>query len=220
MRWAAFETSSRRPSVAVRNGARLATRSLDGERPHASDLLPAFEAALNELGLGPRELDAIAVGTGPGSYTGLRVGIATALGLARGCDALLVGVPSFEAIAWGALAADHEAGVLLDARSRELYYAHYRRLDDGLEVVTAPCVLGRDEVASALPAGLPLFADDAALRAAGLADDDTREILHAPARAEHILELGAQRLARSGPMDAAQIEPLYLRAFAAQPRKR
>ena len=220
MRWAAFETSSRQPSVAVRDGDRLATRSLDGERPHASDLLPAFENALDELGLGPRQIDAIAVGTGPGSYTGLRVGIATALGLARGSDALLVGVPSFEAIAWGALAADHEAGVLLDARARELYFAHYRRLAGELEVVTAPCVLARDAIGAALPPGLPLFADDAALRAAGLEGDDTREILCASAHAEHILDLGALRLARSGPMDAAQIEPLYLRAFAAQPRKR
>lgn len=220
MRWAAFETSSRRPSVAIRDGDRLVTRSLDGDRPHASDLLPACEAALFELGLEPRQIDAIAVGTGPGSYTGLRVGIATALGLARGCDALLVDVPSFEAIAWGNLAPGDEAGVLLDARARELYFAHYRRDLDGLEVLTAPCVLAQGEAASAIPAGLSLFADEAALAAAGLEADDTREVVCPVAQAEHVLDLGALRLARTGPVPAAAIEPLYLRAFAAQPRKR
>lgn len=222
MRSAAFETSSRRPSVAVHDGTRLATRALDGDRPHASDLLPALEAALAELGLGAGDLEAIAVGTGPGSYTGLRVGIATALGLARGCGAHLIGVPSLEALAWGQLEPGAEAGVLLDARAKELYFAHYRRgvADAPLEVLTPPCVIPRDQVRDALPTGLALFADDAALRAAGLEDDDTRQVHRASAHAEHVLELGLARLERTGPMSPAQIEPLYLRAFAAQPRKR
>ena len=220
MRYAAFETSSRRPSVAVRDGERLAARSLDGERPHASDLLPACDSALRELGLGPAEIDVVVVGTGPGSYTGLRVGIATALGLARGCGAELVGLCSLEAVVWGGLAVGREAGVLLDARASELYFARYRRGAERLEVVTAPCVLARPALSDALPPDLALFSDAAGLRAAGLADDGTREILPATPRATDLLELGAEYFAREGAMAPEQIEPLYLRAFAGQPRKR
>ena len=222
MRSAALETSSRRPSVAVRDGERVVSRALDGDRPHASDLLPALEAALTELGLGPADIEAVAVGTGPGSYTGLRVGIATALGIARGSDAQLVGVPSLEALAWGQLEPGEEAGVLLDARARELYFAHYRRATAAaeLEVITPPCVIARDELGPRLPAGLMLFADDAALRAAGLEGDESRRIRSAHAHAEQVLELGLARLASTGPQLPAEIEPLYLRAFAAQPRKR
>jgi len=216
MRCAALETSTRRPSVAARDGERLAVRELEGDRPHASDLLPALERALAELDLAPRDLELIVVGTGPGSYTGLRVGIASALGLARGSGAQTIGVPSVEALAWGALAPGREAGVLLDARAGELYFAHYRRAERDVEVVTAPCVLARASAAATIPEDLALFADETALDAAGL----TRHAAPALPRARDVLELGVRRFECTGPMSPAEIEPLYLRAFAAKPRRR
>ena len=64
----------------------------------------AVAGLLDELGVAPDAVARVLVGTGPGSYTGLRVGVATALGLARGTGAHLFGLPSLEARAWGALA--------------------------------------------------------------------------------------------------------------------
>ena len=93
----ALETSTRQPSVAVRDATRVVERRLDRNGAHASDLLPALDALLTECGAGPRDITRIAVGIGPGSYTGLRVGIATAQGLARGTGAPLVGVSKVKA---------------------------------------------------------------------------------------------------------------------------
>ncbi|MDE0893035.1 MAG: tRNA (adenosine(37)-N6)-threonylcarbamoyltransferase complex dimerization subunit type 1 TsaB, partial [Planctomycetota bacterium] len=79
----ALESSTRSPSIAVYLDGELHFEALDGDRPHASDLLPRLDAILGSLKISPRDITHVAVGTGPGSYTGLRVGIATAQGIAR-----------------------------------------------------------------------------------------------------------------------------------------
>jgi tRNA threonylcarbamoyladenosine biosynthesis protein TsaB len=216
----ALETSTRTPSVAVRRGDELREVRLESERPHASDLLPALDGLLRELELAPHELDAVLVGTGPGSYTGLRVGVATALGLALGSDAALFALPSTEALVWNECAPGGEAAVLLDARAGELYFAHHRRTPDGIEAVYAPCVTTRDELRARLSPDLALLADDDAVRAAELTNDEVGSIRAAFPSASAVLELGCLRLQREGPHAPAEVEPLYLRAFAARPRKR
>jgi len=219
----ALETSTARPSVAARRAGRLEQRLLSGEHQHASDLLPALASALAALGAQPAEIGAVFVGVGPGSYTGLRVGVATALGLVRGTGAALFGVPSFEALAMAELAPAQTCTVLLDARQGELYVARYRRDASGVSALLAPAVVPTGAEASSPPPADLILADDAALRAAGLEASRERE----PARfrrawptAEHVLAIGAERLALSGPQDPLAIEPLYLRAFRATTRAR
>ena len=99
----ALETSSRPPSLAVQVGEQVRTAALGESRRHASDLLPTLSGLLEEQGVAPRDVELVSVGIGPGSYTGLRVGIATALGLARGAEAPVVSIPSVAAMAYGAL---------------------------------------------------------------------------------------------------------------------
>jgi tRNA threonylcarbamoyladenosine biosynthesis protein TsaB len=214
----AIETSARPGSVAARVGGVVATAELSGERAHASDLLPALSERLAELGAGPRDVELVAVGTGPGSYTGLRVGVTTALSLARALGCALCAVPSFEALALGELADGEEAAVLQDARAGELYFARYRRAGRALQVVDAPRAIRADELAELLPAGLAVLGDEAAERAARLEPGRVRAV-GAP-RAEHVLELGTTRLAELGPDELAEVEPLYLRAFGARVRRR
>lgn len=217
----AILTSTRCPSLAVRAGGRTLEARLDSGRAHASDLLPALERLLAELGAAPRELSAVIVGTGPGSYTGLRVGAATALGLARGSSAVLFGLPSTEALVWGACASGEQAAVVIDARAGELYFASYRRLADSLEVLQAPSIVDAAALSELLPSATRVLADDDAVRAAGLEQrGDLRLERTAHASATAALELGLARLAREGAHDAARIEPLYLRAFAAKSRRR
>jgi tRNA threonylcarbamoyladenosine biosynthesis protein TsaB len=214
----AIETSTRQPSLALWAAGRARSVDLAGERPHASDLLPALDQLLAAAGLAPGALEAVIVGTGPGSYTGLRVGCATALGLARGTGALLRGVPSVEALVFDGVPAGGQAGVLIDARAGEVYFAHYRRTPDDVEAVAPPCVVRRGELF--LPAGLPLYADAAALAAAAL-EERTGDVLGPPRpRAEALLRLGTLRLAQHGPHAPHEVEPLYLRAFAARLRRR
>jgi len=217
----ALETSSRTPSIAVSAGESLRERALSAQRAHASDLLPALDALLGELGVRPSSIEQVVVGTGPGSYTGLRAGIATALGLARASGAALRGVPSLEALAWGELAPGEACSVVLDARAGELYFASYRREAGEVTALQAPRVVAASEIESLFEAGIPLFADEGAaalVRAAGR--DDVRLVEGIVPRAQALLELGRLQLARHGPQEPREIEPLYLRAFAARQRRR
>ena len=216
----ALETSARASSVAVRAGDGELETALEAGRAHASDLLPALDRMLRELGAAPSEVAAVLVGTGPGSYTGLRVGIATALGLALGSGASLRGVPSGETLAFGELAPGDEGTVLLDARAGEMYLAQYRRTEDEIEVVRAPCVIRPEDALAALPASGPIFGDEAAAVAARFgASERSRLRLDVRPRASALLALGAARLERLGPQAPGEIRPLYLRSFPVRPRR-
>jgi len=217
----ALETSARAASVAVRAGSRAAQVDLAPGRAHASDLLPALDGILRELGVDARNIAAVLVGTGPGSYTGLRVGIATALGIARGCGAALRGVPSGETLCFGELEPGEEAAVLLDARAGEVYFAHYRRTEDEVDVLREPCVLRPSEVAPLLPRSGPIFAEAEVAGAAGIGAAD-RDRLHPGTvpQARSLLALGMARLEHHGPQSAAEVRPLYLRPFAVRSRRR
>jgi tRNA threonylcarbamoyladenosine biosynthesis protein TsaB len=215
----ALETSTRPASLAVEyHGTRRAT-ALEHERAHASDLLPTLAEIVAAFGARPQDIDAVLVGTGPGSHTGLRVGIATALGLARGADARIVGVPSGEVLVHAELCAGEEAAVVLDARQGELYFAHYLRTDTGVDVLRAPCVLRPDELVRALPRDAVLLCDPTVPDIAGITGLErvrTGRVPHASA----LLELGLARLREHGGQTPEQVAPLYLRPFAAKPRKR
>ncbi len=217
----ALETSARPPSIAVRVGAQHSFRRLAEGRRNASDLLPVLSEMLEELGSAPAHIKRIVVGTGPGSYTGLRVGIATALGLARATGAELVGVPSVEALAHAGLQIDEEGVVLLDARSHQLYYAHYRRTRTDVVAVVSPTVTTAGEFADLLPEHVPILCDAGVAEVAELSESQCARLRsgYAP-EANALLELGLDRLDQGGAMQPGEIRPLYLRPFAVRPRRR
>jgi len=217
----ALETSHRRASVALRTPEGVEEVALADDRSHASDALLVLERLLRAKGLDARELDAVYVGTGPGSYTGLRIGIATALGLARGAGAVLRGEPSGETLVWRELDAGEEGVLLLDARQSELYFAHYRRLEEDVEVLQAPRALTVEALRARLPANVTLLGDRSALALAGLearGSTDLRTDVIPSAAA--LLELAGRRLEGSGAHGYEEVEPLYLRPFRARLRKR
>jgi tRNA threonylcarbamoyladenosine biosynthesis protein TsaB len=190
-----------------------------GVRPgHANRLLGAAEAALEQAGLGWDEVDRIAVGVGPGSFTGLRIGIATARALAQARGLPLVGVSSLEALALGAGDAELVLAVL-DARRGEAFAAAWRH---GAPVAPAAALSPEAlvERVGAL-AATPLAVGDGAIRfrgpleAAGALvppDEDGAHRL----RAEPVCRLGAA----ATPTDRDALLPDYLREPDALPRQR
>ena len=124
MRVLAFDTSSQRASAAVLDGdSLLARREADVAR-HGKALEPLLRAVLEAASLAPSDLDLVAVGLGPGSFTGTRIGVAAAKGLAFGCEVPLVGVGSLEVLAAGV----GDAGLcapLVDAGRGRVYGAVY-----------------------------------------------------------------------------------------------
>jgi tRNA threonylcarbamoyladenosine biosynthesis protein TsaB len=188
-----------------------------GARPaHASRLLAAAEEALAAAGVGWEDVERLAVGVGPGSFTGLRIGIATARALAQARGLPVVGVSTLEALARGADAPVVLA--VLDARRGEAFAAAW---GDGRSLL-APAALAPGALAErvrALPAP-PLAVGDGAIRfrdsleAAGALVPPDEDGVHR-LRAEHLCRLGAEQ----SPTDRDALLPDYLREPDAVPRR-
>ncbi|QNK00256.1 tRNA (adenosine(37)-N6)-threonylcarbamoyltransferase complex dimerization subunit type 1 TsaB [Dyella telluris] len=127
----AIETSTEACSVALIHGDEVVARSEIAPRRHAELVLPMADALLAEAGLGRHALDAIAVGRGPGAFTGVRLGISLAQGMALALDIPVVTVSSLAALALEAPEDDASVLAVIDARMGEIYAASYRRDDNG-----------------------------------------------------------------------------------------
>ncbi len=166
-----FDTSTPATAVALRlaDGAVREARDDPGEGAHpghATRLLPMAEELLGGARLELGDVGRIAVGAGPGTFTGLRVGIATARGLAQSCGAELVPIPSLAALARPALAAAGGRPVLaaIDARRREVFAAVFSA--DGEALATARALAPADlgALIAEAGAGPPLAVGDGVLR--------------------------------------------------------
>lgn len=140
----ALDTTTRDGSVAlVRDGAVAVERAGDAAWSHAERFPADLRAVLAEAQLAPSALDLIAVATGPGAFTGLRIGLAAAQGLALALDRPAAGVSTLTAIAWAALheaPALESAGAWLDATRGEIYAAAFTRPTGGHDVPLTPLV--------------------------------------------------------------------------------
>jgi len=125
----AFDTATENCAIGVglRDGCNvtpIASRDFDAPRAAMSGLLPAVSALLDESGVPMRDVTQVVVGRGPGSFTGVRIGVASAKGLAHGLGAPLFGVGTLDAIAWGMpQGANGTLGVVGDAMRGEVYPA-------------------------------------------------------------------------------------------------
>jgi tRNA threonylcarbamoyladenosine biosynthesis protein TsaB len=121
------ETATLTLSVALLDGEEcVEERTTHAPRGHASLLLPEIQGILQGVGLGPAGLDLIAVSLGPGSFTGIRIGMSTARALAWACGVEIVGTCSLAALAEGAGVAEGLVASSLDARKREVFGAIHR----------------------------------------------------------------------------------------------
>lgn len=219
----ALETSGRPSSVALSKNGETIEEVLTGEKSHASHLLPALERLMASAQVDSSQIEVVFVGTGPGSYTGLRVGIATALGIARGSGANLLGIPSGESRTFSECEEGSEASLLLDARQGELYFAHYKRTRGDVQTLHAPCVTTTAELGAMLPERGILLGDPTVAVAAGLDEQQIARVRIADEFggypcASALIELGLGRLAAGNSASMTAPEPLYLRPFAAKPR--
>lgn len=122
-------------------------------RAALSLLLPAVRELLGARGLAPGDIDAVVVGRGPGSFTGVRIGVASAKGLAHGLGVPLFGVSTLDAVAWGLVGTDRPArvsglvGVVGDAMRGEVYPALFRASEGRVERLTPERVCRPDDAA-------------------------------------------------------------------------
>ena len=138
MKILAIETSTEYCSVALWQDGVVSERcELVGQK-HSEVLMEMLDALLQDFGLRIKELDGIAFGKGPGSFTGVRIACGVTQGLALGAEVEVVGVCTLEALAEAS--GKDKVIAALDARMSELYLAAYEKRDGEWSVVIAPCL--------------------------------------------------------------------------------
>jgi tRNA threonylcarbamoyladenosine biosynthesis protein TsaB len=226
LRILAFDTSANLTSVALCDGAQVLVEdeNADSDR-HAEILLPRVQRCLAQSGLRLEDIDLFAVGIGPGSFTGVRVGVATAKGFGLALKRPVCGVVSLAALAAGAAGHGEWLAPVLDAFKGEVFAALYRATERGLQCVLEPfhaapaAALARIASAaearaySLLGGGLRRYAAELGPLPEGATSLDVA--FDAP-RARHVARLAALALANGEVPPLAELAPLYVRDSDAQ----
>jgi tRNA threonylcarbamoyladenosine biosynthesis protein TsaB len=224
MRVLAVETATSWQSVAILDGSRvLARHDQDAAGSHAKLLLPTIDRLFRETGLTIKQLDGLAVSIGPGSFTGLRVGLATLLGFRTISRLPLAVVPTLEGMAWNLRGTSTLLCPILNSRREELYWALFRWIsDDRLERVVpeqvgTPVILGNSLIESVLVFGEGWTVEESAIRAS---IPPSVTVTEAPDSAKKpsavsIGLAGIERL-RRGEYAGTGISPLYVQRTAAE----
>ncbi|GAB6197448.1 tRNA (adenosine(37)-N6)-threonylcarbamoyltransferase complex dimerization subunit type 1 TsaB [Lysobacter xanthus] len=216
MKLLAFETATEACSVALSVDGEIVERFDVAPRRHAELALPWADALLADAGLARAEIDAVAVGRGPGAFTGVRLAIAIAQGVALGLDRPLVPVSTLAALALPAALARPGAPVLaaIDARMGELYVAGYRWTGERLHAVLDERLLAAPQVVldgdGWSGVGTGFAAGEGALAvglATSLADVDAAALPHAA----DVARLGVLAFAEGAAIAPERVEPAYLR---------
>jgi tRNA threonylcarbamoyladenosine biosynthesis protein TsaB len=212
MKLLAIETSTEYCSVALWQDGVVSARSEKVGQKHSEVLMAMVDAVLQDSGIRIREVDGIAFGKGPGSFTGVRIACGVAQGLAFGVDVNVVGVCTLQALAEAS--GRDKVIAALDARMDELYLAAYQKVGEVWQTVIEPCLCKAEDAPALAGDGWfgcgSGFAVSEALQqhyAAQMAGMDAQAV----PQAEAVVRLAATEFAQGNAVDAALALPLYLR---------
>jgi tRNA threonylcarbamoyladenosine biosynthesis protein TsaB len=212
----AIDTSTDHASLALHDGFQVrAEQTWETQRRHTVELLPRMVSMLEQLGLGAKHLSGVAVARGPGSFTGLRVGMAVAKGLALTRGLPLVGIPTLDVVAAAQGKSRHTLCAVLQAGRGRICIATYRWQDGKWQVRAEPRLTTwqklTDEITS--PTLFCGEIDPTGAEALATLEDGLATILPAAARlrrAGFLAEEAWQRLNLGETDDPATLAPIYL----------
>ncbi|MCJ7546336.1 MAG: tRNA (adenosine(37)-N6)-threonylcarbamoyltransferase complex dimerization subunit type 1 TsaB [Deltaproteobacteria bacterium] len=201
----------------------VAEYALHREETLSARLLPAIQTLLAEARLDLHEIDGIAVSLGPGSFTGLRVGLSAVKGLALATQKPAAGIPTLDALAYNLPFTPYQICPLLDARKGQIYTALYKNRAGGfLEQVTPYQVLSPAALIEAIPHEETVFLGDGVKVCQELITQRlAAKALFAPLhlgflRGTTVAELGLKRLGRGESDDISALVPIYVRPSDAE----
>jgi tRNA threonylcarbamoyladenosine biosynthesis protein TsaB len=223
MKILAIDTATSLGSIALVEGAVLrAQYALDIAATHNQRLLPGIDRILTDASRHLDELDALAVSLGPGSFTGLRIGLSVMKGLAWSTGKPLVGVPTLDALAANAILTPQPICPILDARKGEIYTALYRRGKDWEpERLTPYMVVAPEKLKELIVEKTVVVGDGLRRYGTFLSGLLGTHLLWAPPQvstlsASCVAWLAWQRLRRGEVEDVSACAPIYVRASEAE----
>ncbi|MBQ6072301.1 MAG: tRNA (adenosine(37)-N6)-threonylcarbamoyltransferase complex dimerization subunit type 1 TsaB [Bacteroidales bacterium] len=210
-----IETSTECCSVALADGTQiLASRVNETPRQHAAQLVPYIQEVLKESGVSANALDAVAVSEGPGSYTGLRVGVSTAKGICFGAGVPLIGIDTLEILARQAEGRHDRIIAMLDARRMEVYAAPFdgacHKLGD-----TRAVILDNSSYWEELDAGTVLFIGTGVEKFQSICQHPNARFQPCFPLATAMIQPALAALQKKEFKDVAYFEPFYLKEFVA-----
>lgn len=200
----------------------LAERSLLSKLTHSKRLLSSLDELLKESNLDWDKLDAVAVCLGPGSFTGLRIGLATVKGIAMATDLPLIGISSLDGLASQLPFAKHQICSILDARKHEIYAAFYESNVAGeVERISDYLVMPPEELAQKIKQPTIFVGDGVNVYGDFLTETLGSLALFAPEhiifpRAASIGKLALSKFSQNQFLDPSSAVPLYIRASDAE----
>lgn len=219
-----IETSTALCSVALaENGTVTAYRESSAPKAHASLTAVFVQEILTERGISLSECDAVCVSMGPGSYTGLRVGVSTAKGLCFGAGKPLIAVGTLDTLVAQAASEVHYNDVkyiipMIDARRMEVYSAVF---ENGKQITeTAPAIIDETSFAEYLEQGPCLFIGDGAGKCSDVIKHPNAHFCQCHPKASAMLQPAVQALKDKRFGDVAYFEPFYLKEFVATVSKK
>ncbi len=219
-----LETSTLVSSVALTTEeALVAEITLQTKLTHSERLMPHISIILEMADMTPKDLSAIAISIGPGSFTGLRIGLATAKALAYALQIPVIGVPTLDALAFGCLQPGLCLSPMLDAQKGNVYQAVFEeaegRLRRMIDTRVISCKAALDEL-SQFNRPVVLMGEGAILYRQEIAEAGKNLVLAPPQliipRAGSVGFLGQQMLAGGIRQDVMTMEPLYIRRSEAE----
>jgi len=218
-----IETATKNCSVSLgKNGVLLKVLELnEGKFSHAEKLHSFILEILKEAGLEMKDLDAIAISKGPGSYTGLRIGVSAAKGLCYALEKPLISIPTLDSMARQVSLEKGDVVVpMLDARRMEVYSAVFDHQYQQIRETKAE-ILEADSFSKALAAGKVYFVGDGAEKFKALIKhDNARFLADIYPSAKEMAVMSDKKFKASDFEDVAYFEPFYLKDFVAgKPKK-
>jgi tRNA threonylcarbamoyladenosine biosynthesis protein TsaB len=201
----------------------VAEYALFRDETHSTRLVPAIQALLKEARLGLDEIDGMAVSLGPGSFTGLRVGLSAVKGLALAAERPVVGVPTLDALAFNLPFTSYAICPIVDARKGEVYTALYKDGEGGqVEQLTPYQVLSPLVLLETIPLQETIFLGNGVEVYGELIEERLgAKALFAPPhlrflRGSTVAEMGLQRFKRGEQDDISSLVPIYVRPSDAE----
>lgn len=220
----AIETATLVSSVALATAdTLLAEITLQTKKTHSELLMPHIDKILSMAQVSKADIKAVAVSIGPGSFTGLRIGLATAKTLAYALKVPLVGVPTLSALAYGCFAPGAILAPMLDAQKNNVYQGVFEWHSGELKEIMPPTVMHIDEALNKLAeynASVVLMGEAAVIHRAKIQQVGNNLVLAAPhliiQRAGSVAALGHILIKQGIQHDVMALEPVYIRRAEAE----